>query len=351
MVEVYFKTWNGSANVLDEELLPIDVPHFDYGNDFAVKFNQNPIETFQKEMKENAKLSEYDAAANFLLFCSDIYPKTITSFIFNQKCPFNIENFLFSFFSSFSLEYVEFHKAMSACCSHIAFPNDIKQTEIILKAIVQAYLAQNPYVKYNEISLLILSKALVFMSAFNVPGSEYLPMKQFHAMISSCKMDEAAESNLYNVINKQPIPLFFTFVNFTDPPGYKKTFIFKKKVGLFKTYKNRYYIIDNFTMKYFKDPGLQDQAGEIDIESTITEFVPKEKKESAYICIKNIEGKYIGYKISKNGERKKRHHIDYFIYSDDDEELKQLMMTLNLLSYLYSLCDTLRINPTGNRNL
>ena len=345
MNELSLKTWNGSANILYEEVLPVNFKHFDYPANFAQQFNENPIQTFQHESKNNEKLNECETAANFLFYCSDIYPKSITEFVFNQKCPFNKETFLFSFFSSLSLEYIDFIKALSICCSHIAFPSDVQQTEIILISFIKAFLSVNPYIRINENNLLILSKALIFMSGLNIHNEEPIPQKQFHAMINKINVDEQIETSLYNSINKNPVPLFFTFCNFIDPPGYKKTFHLKKKGGLFKNQKDRYFIIDSFIFKYYKDKTLRDQAGELDIGETFSEFVPRSKKEHSHIITKNVKGEPIGYKISKKtGERKRSNHSEYLIYGDDDEVLKEVVMTLNLLSYLYALCDSLRIN-------
>ena len=343
-----FKTWNGKALELAEEVIPLDMPQFEYSNDFVKNFNENPVETFIREKQKNKSLSNECYAGPYIFHCKGLTATAVSNLIFDHQFPLKVQPFLFFFFSSITLDYMQLHEALLYCIPRIALPDNYQQFNTLVTCFANAYKSQNPYVSLKQEQLTVLVKASIFTSGYRVSDTKFYPKDKFHVLVASLNLTSETEDKLYNQINKHPIPLFFTFASTPTAPNYEKKGMLKKKGGMFKSMKNRYFVIDDFLLKYYSDQTGKQQIGELEIGGTISVFIPKQKKDEMHLLIKNKDGTSIGFKISKkDGIRKKSNHNDYVAYSDKESDIKEWQTTLNLVSFWKPVYDSLL--PSSNQ--
>ena len=326
------KSWNGEAPLLSELEMPLDLPNFEYTPDFAKIFNDSPIDAFLKAKAANTQLNSVYYAGPYIFHCKGIWAKSVTKLVFSEKFPLDTKSFLYFFFSSITLDYMRLSDACSFCLSRIALSENKDQLNIIFKAFSDAYVAANPYIKCSTEEIETIVKACIIHSGFHVQNSTF-PKEKFFELLKDVKESEEMKNKIYEEMLSRPIPLFFTFQDFNSPPEYAKKGMLKKIGGFFKSKKERLFVIDGFILKYYHDKSMKEQIGEIDIAGTVSTHEPKQKKDDEHLLIKNINGGPIGYKMSKEGIRKKSNHTDYAAYADKSEDIESWKSTLNLISF------------------
>lgn len=338
-----FTSWNGKTPEISEDYIPFDLPEFKYPQNFAEKFNADPNSAFNSALKDNTLLSSASYAAQYLFHCKGIYATSITKFIFDSNFSENIHSFLFFFFSSITLDFMKFTEAAYYCLSHIALSENIQNNDMIFSAFADAYLTANSWVKFDTVAAARMVKACMFLSGQNNGSETSLTLEQFQKLFNGVQISEEITSQIYESICRTPIPLFFTFVHFQNAPDYGKSGMLKKKGGIFKSMKNRFFTIEGYILKYYHDNTKKEQIGEIDIGGTTSSYVEKQKKDEAHLLIKNKDGGPIGYKISKKeGTRKKSNHIDYCAYANSSEEINSWASILNLVSFWKQFEDSMK---------
>ena len=159
-------------------------------------------------------------------------------------------------------------------------------------------------------------------------------------LLAAANVSDEVKNVLYEDMSNKPIPLFFTFSNFSKSPEYSKRGMLKKTGGFFKTKKERLFVIQDFLLKYYHDKSMKEQIGELEISGTVSSVEPKTKKDSEHLLIKNLHGGSIGFKISKDGVRKKSNHNEYTAYADDINDLHCWKSTLNLVAFWKDVHDS-----------
>ncbi|EAY20426.1 hypothetical protein TVAG_110380 [Trichomonas vaginalis G3] len=338
--EAEIQSWNGGVPEVEEELIPIDIPKFKHLKGFASNFNKNPLEMVKKSIEVNNNLDDASALGPFLFYNEGVSPIAMTKLVFGPDFPFDVRTFLFYFFSSISHEYTILSKSTYYCLSRIAFPDNPQQIQIIFDCFASAYCTCNPEYNYDLASVIAMAKTLLIASGYNIPNGK-LPLPRFLDLCKYSNIPDNHKMKLYDEINKKPIPIFFTFTHFSSPPEYEKKGMLKKIGGLFKTKKDRCFAIDGFVLKYYNNNTMRDLIGELDIPGTISSFIPATKKEPDYLLIRRKDGGSLGYKISKEGVRKKSNHDDYIAYAEK-EDILSWANTLNLISFWQLFIDTLQ---------
>ena len=332
-VESEERSWNGTTPTISSEYLPISVPKFNFSSSFVNNFNKNPLDTFKKEIENNQKIKEAEYAAQYLFYCYGLQKSALMNFIFSNNIYFKPENFLFLYFSCICMEYISLTDSLYLCLSRIAFPNDKEQLNIIFNSFARCYQMSNPYLKLSLEDIILISKVAIIVSGYHISNNNNYPNDKFMQLLKRVEISDQQKNYFYEKITKKPIPLFFTFGEYTEAPNYKKKGMLKKIGGFFKSKKDRMFAIDDFVLKYYHDKSMKEEIGEIDIGGTISSYEPPTKKTPDYLIIKNKDNTPIGFKISKEGQRKKSNHMDYIAYGDSSNDLKEWAKTLNILSF------------------
>lgn len=338
MASSQVSSWNGSVQPVDNWLMPMDIPHFQYEDSFARNFNQNPHEAFHAIYEKNQRLTEPASAGPFFFYCPNLSPVALTKFIFSKKFPYEIDTFLFHFFSSIVHEYQKIYPPVYHCFSRIALPDDMPTLNRIIHAFSSVYATSNPGDNMDIQTVAKLVKAIILTAGMKTPDFKF-QRNQFMELLKPVSMGVSQKGDLYAEINERPFPIFFTFIEFDTPPEYKKTGMLRKIGGLFKTKKDRCFEIKGFVLKYYSDNTMKQLVGELDIPGTVSSYNPATKKEPEHLLIKKKDGGSLGYKISKEGVRKKSNHSTYIAYSEK-EEIISWANNLNIIDFWKSLLDS-----------
>lgn len=325
------RSWNGPPPDVPSHLIPIDLPKFTYPTDYAKMFNQDPMLMITVAITTDSTIVQLHNMGPYLFYCKGIYPSSISKLIFSPKFPFEIKSFLYFYFNSIIHEFNSLSDSIYYCLSRIAFPPNLSQVNTILEIFSAVYLTANPNFDYDIPALTSLLAALLLQSGYNIPSKKF-PKSKYLELTHINKIPRAYRERVFNDLEKRPFPVFFTFTHFNNPPEYEKKGMLKKMGGLFKTKKDRCFAIEGFVLKYYNDNTMIDQIGELDIPGTISSYQPAQKKEPEHLLIRKSDGGSLGYKISKEGIRKKSNHSDYIAYADKDDILTWAN-NLNLIAF------------------
>ena len=322
-------SWNGRAPILTSKEIPLDLQKYEYSSRFSDDFHVDSVKALNDAKQKYPELENSYSLGPYLFYAPDITPLDLTNFIFSSIQQ--SRSLLFYFFSSITLDYMSILDACRFLLSRIAFPHNIEQINIIFESFVAAYSLANPYISIPTDQMIHIAKSAVLLSGYCCKSSK-MAIEEFLSTLQIVKLPEASKRKMYDSINDSPIPLFFTFTHFDEDPDYNKSGLLKKVGGFFHTKKERFFIIEKYVLKYFNDKTKKSQIGELDIEGTISECLPGDKKDAERLLIKNIDGSNIGYKIKK-GSRKKSNHKEYIAYGNDSKELEGWIHTLNLVAF------------------
>lgn len=325
------RSWNGTPPEVPNYLIPTDLPNFSYPNDYAAKFNADPLTMLIEAIKTDSNNAHLQNLGPYLFYCKGIYPSTVSKLIFSPQFPFDLKSFLYFYFNSIIHDFTSLSDSVYYCFSRIAFPDNKDEIQLILDMFSGIYLTCNPSFEYDIPTLSNLLKALLIQSGFNVPGKKF-PKSKYLELTNNNKIPRPFRERVFDDLENRPFPVFFTFTNFNKPPEYEKRGMLKKIGGLFKTKKDRCFAIDGFVLKYYNDNTMKGLIGELDIPGTISSYEPAQKKEPEHLLIRKKDGGSLGYKISKEGVRKKSNHSDYIAYSDQTD-ITSWANNLNLIAF------------------
>lgn len=326
-----YKSWNGAVPDVPEIFIPLDLPKFNYPNDYANNFNKDPFGMLTIAMATDSNIVHLANLGPYLFYCKGIYPSTMSKLIFGQQFPFESRSFLYFYFSSINHEYMKLSDSIYYCLSRIAFPDNKEKLQLIIDIFASVFKTCNPTLEFDLPTLSGLIKAIIIQSGMAVPSKKY-PKSKFMEITDKLNIKKEYRERIFNDVDKRPVPVFFTFTHFNSPPEYEKKGMLKKIGGLFKTKKDRCFAIEGFVLKYYHDNTMKDQIGELDIPGTVSSYQPAQKKDPEHLLIRKIGGGSLGYKISKEGIRKKSNHSDYVAYSDR-ADITSWANNLNLIAF------------------
>jgi len=331
MADQNLTTWLGPAPEIPEYCIPLDKPDFSLPEDFAREFNMDP----NKAVEQHLANRDISFIAHVLFYCPGIYPSSLTKFVFSKE---NYSHtFLVHYFSSITLDFLDITQAVKFLLSRIAFPNRTSYIGIIFKAFADAYTIGNPSCGFSYSDVNRIAIAAILFSIRQRKDSS-LPQADFEAFLAPTALDADFKVKFYNELKTQAVPIFFDFASSNCEPNYSKKGYLKKVGGMFKLTgkKQRFFIIDGFILKYFKDESMTQQMGEVELRDSVSTFVPPEKKDPEHLLIKRFDGGPIGAKVVK-GVKKGGHHTEYVAYGNE-EDLKSWVSACNFVSF-WSILD------------
>ncbi|KAH0803159.1 ankyrin repeat-containing protein [Histomonas meleagridis] len=334
-------TWIGKAPLLQEIDYPFDHKKFEYPPDFANKFNKSPNQAISEIRSTMRQLNEESNLGPFLMYCPNIYPKSLTQYVFSD--PSNAHSILYYYFGAVNLEFLTIPEAARILLSRIAFPNNQQHLSTLFNTFASVYSEANPYLPLSRKEIAQVTVACIAFSIF-YRKTEVLPLGEFLSFVKTVKVGDAYKEKIYYQLKENPIPIFFEFSVSLEEPNYNKSGLLKKESGgVFKAKSKRFYIIDHFSLKYFKDESKSELIGEIELDGSNTSFVPASKKEPPHMIIKKINGGSIGFTFTKDLQKRRSKETEHVIYENDEDTLLSWTCALNYVSF-WSILDKLTIN-------
>jgi len=327
------ESWRGQPVPFSENETPLDLMTLNYPEGFVELFNLKPEEAIASAKKGQTALDNSFYLGPYLFHCPGLSPVAISNFIFQNMAQ--SRSLLFYYFSSINLDYMSIVDACRFLFSRVAFSDNTDRLMVIFESFASAYILANPYINLSSEDLIRIGMAAVLASGFRTNKSA-MPDEEFLSILENVKLQTSCKLKIIKSINQEPIPLFFSFTHFSQDPDYTKNGNLKKIGGMFKTKKDRYFLIEGYILKYYNDHSKKEQIGELDIEGTVSSYLPADKKEGERLVIKRKDGGAIGYKISK-GVRKKSNHTEYIAYGNDTYDLLCWINTLNLVAFWKTL--------------
>lgn len=325
-------TWLGKAPPLSAVDKITDIVSVACPPCFAPHFNSDPVAAVQGMSNTEPKLLDHYSLGPFLFYCEGLYPSALSRFFFSSTLE-NARSLLFYFFSSANLEYMEIMDAARLLLSRIAFPIEQKRIEVIFDAFADAYLAANVYLGMAPKTVSHIAVSCVVFSIFK-RKKECMELAEFMKLLTKVNVSDQYKKNIYSKVSEKPIPIFFTFAPSVQEPNYTKTGFLKKLGGSFKGKTKRYFVIEEFSLRYYKDANRKHLIGEVELEGIVAELVRATgKKETDRLMIRRLDGGQIGSKIAKDGTRKKSNHKKYEAFAEDNTTLMSWISACNFVSF------------------
>ena len=299
---------------------------------FAPHFNSNPVGAVEGMANTETRLLDQYSLGTFLFYCPNLYPSALSRLFFASTLE-NARSLLFYFFSSANLEFMEIMDAAKLLLSRIAFPIEQERIEAIFDAFADAYLAANVYLDMTPKTVSHIAVSCVVFSIFKTK-SQSMELDSFMKLLKKVPVSEAYKKNVYNAVSANPIPIFVTFASSVQEPDYTKTGFLKKLGGSFKGKTKRFFAIEEFSLRYYKDSNRKHLIGEVELEGIVAELVRATgKKETDRMMIRRLDGGQIGLKILKDGTRKKSNHKKYEAFAEDNDTLMSWISACNFVSF------------------
>ncbi|KAH0795559.1 hypothetical protein GPJ56_000438 [Histomonas meleagridis] len=335
-------TWIGGAPEFQEIDYPYALKRFDYPPDFAKKFNQSPATAITEIQETMKQLKEESNLGPFLMHCPGIYPRALAHYVFSS--PSTSHTLLYYYFDSVNIEYMSIPKAARLLLSRIAFPINQKHLAVLFDSFADVYSTANPYLVISRKDIAQITVACIVFSIF-YRKTKVLPMAEFLSFIKGVKLPDGYKEKIYYELKDNPIPVFFGFSVSLEEPNYNKSGILKRETGgVFKgKFSKRFYIIDHFNLKYFKDETVSELIGQVELDGSYTQFFPANKKEPPHIVIRKLNGGPVGYVYTKDMEKKRIKDTEHVVYDNDVENLISWTCALNYVSF-WSILDEFTID-------
>ncbi|OHT03284.1 hypothetical protein TRFO_29376 [Tritrichomonas foetus] len=329
-------SWIGKPPPLSSNEILINLPKFTYPPNFVQDFQSNPSQTISNLQSNNP---DYSQLANdcylskFLFYCPDISFNSITNFFISR--PKNTKSLFFFYFCSINLDYLDIADAARFVLSRISFPENPTIIKLIFEAFADAYCSSNQYITVSASDVANMARAAILYS-MKKQGTESMSKDEFTNLICNIPASKDAKNSFYESIRRSPIPLFFTFLNPKIEPEMKKVGHLTKVGGIFKKKSKVLFSLIQSEIQYFKDTGSKEPAGGIEIENTITTYVPQAQKEQAHMVIRRIDGAPFGYSLSK-GQKKPSKKTQHSLFAKNEQELTSWISMLNYVAVYTTL--------------
>jgi hypothetical protein len=330
-------TWLGKAPQLGELDVPLDYSQLDAPPTFASKFNNNPWQAVTDIRAQVPELCDVFNLGPFLFNCPGIWPRAVTRFVFRPQCPEQPRCFLHYFFRSANIEYLSISEAAKILLSRIALPNNIEHVSVIIRAFSEAYRAANQYINLSPDAVFSITRAAIVHALHN-RHDESLPINTFlNPWLSDVQASDDFKRQLYEGCERHPIPLFFTFTSCVEVPNLHRSGFLYKVGSSITGKKKRWFVIEGFNLRYYKDPKAREPKGEASLGGTVTQIAkPAHKKDAMHLVLKRKDGEIFGHKYA-NGGKKKNNRTDFQLYGKDAQTLQVWATSCNVVSFLYEL--------------
>jgi hypothetical protein len=155
-----------------------------------------------------------------------------------------------------------------------------------------------------------------------------MPREQFLKWLTHANISPEYKNYLFELAERFPIPLFFTFAPSVTAPDFSRSGFLTKTAGVFASKKKRFFVLEGPTLFYYKDRSKSALVGEIELIETVSEIKKAAKKDPPHLSIRRWDKKVFGQKVSK-GQKKKGHHTSFSLFAPDPETLYGWVMACN----------------------
>jgi hypothetical protein len=101
--------------------------------------------------------------------------------------------------------------------------------------------------------------------------------------------------------------------------------------------KKRWFVIDGFNLRYYKDVKAREPKGEVPLGGTVTLLVkPANKKDTEHLILRKKDGEVFGYRYA-NGGKKKNNRTEFHLYGKDRQTLQVWATSCNVVAFLNEL--------------
>jgi hypothetical protein len=329
-------TWLGKPPPLADIDLPLDYKPPAAPPDF-LRFNNDPELVVNEFSPHFSELLDHFTLCPFLFQPPGLHPRAIHHFIFAH--PENRPSLLYFFFGSANLEFLSIAQAASILFSRIAFSDDPAEFALKLQVFSEVYLRTNQWTTLSLTEIQYVARACIAYSFHRKTDSEITQQDFSSVWLSKVKASNEHKTKLFEEARQSPIPLFFMFAPSTEAPLLGRTGSLSKLGGGFKRKSNRYFTIDDFTLKCFKDPAKTQIAAEVELRGTVTKVIaPTSKKEIDRLVITRKDDKPFGFKFTK-GQKKKASHTQYVFYGGERPFLLNWANSLNFNAFMAMIAD------------
>ncbi|KAH0788333.1 PH domain containing protein [Histomonas meleagridis] len=332
-----FNTWLGPSTPLDAADIPVDKPLYQYPPNFANEFNRNSLATIKNAQSigfSQYLKNSYDIAP-YLFYCQGIHPRAITQFFFSNP---SISSALFYYyFSSISLEYLPLADAIRILLSRIAFPADMAKVLVVLDSFADAYYSANSFLCENKNDIVKIALAAIVFT-INKKKTKAMSSNTFLSILQNVKSSKEYKLQVYESLKERPIPLFLTFTQLINEPNLdlKGDLVKVGSGSVLKRKKKRLFLLNGYSMQSFKDKEMTELTLNIPLVNVLTQYVPAKGKEPSHFIISSLDNNAFGESFSKNKKKVSKNN-SYTFYANDDDEIRNWVYALKLVSFYNSI--------------
>jgi hypothetical protein len=330
-------TWLGKAPQLTDRDMPVDFSPRSAPADFAANFNSSPLHATNDLRARFPELSDVFNLGPFLFHCRGLWPRAMSCFVFDPRCPDRPGSILHYFFRAVNIEFISLPEAARILLSHIALPDDGEHLCAVIRSFADAYLASNGYVNMPIEAICSMTRATI-VHAIHKRADDSLPVATFlKPWLSGITAPGDFKRRLYDACERNPIPIFFTFASSVEVPNLHRAGFMYKVGSSITRKKKRWFAIEGFRLRYYNDPKMTQPMGEADLAETVTEIVkPTAKKDTDHIVLRKRDGSTFGTKFAKGG-KKKNHRADFTLYGKDTQTLQAWAASCNIVAFVCEL--------------
>jgi hypothetical protein len=311
---------------------PPDCPLWAPPPDFHISFFTDPFQALARLQELYPEVADPVNLCLFLFHCSQVFPRSITRFIFDERQRIEQDSLLTFFFEAVDFDLTSVPECAARVFSRLALPYDMGKFALIVECFAQVYLDSNPYVIFTLTEIGRITVAAIVASIYKKKRSS-MPYEAFAKWLSMCAINESYKQQLYKMVERSPIPTFFDTGVFEVEPEFDQIGCFSKSGGLSGSAKKRFFAFEDFMLCYFKDEKKKVRMGEIDLLGTYTTREKEKKKGGEVLRIRRFDGQLFGWKIV-HGRRKAGHHREFVLAPHGKQSLAGWGEACNALSFI-----------------
>ena len=293
------------------------------------------------------KPSSPDQFAKYLYFSP--YSPQIIYILLKKKDLFNIK-FLFYYFSSPKIEYIPFNNFLECFFSRIAIPSSKEEIIILFESIgsvFETYSHVLPMGSYSFTHTIVCFFYYFYMKLINQPLDDQKFSKILKSHNSSKFISKQLLSKLISIKNECNFSLFFTFSHPNYSPNLEKNGYLTATIGLFGTNKKVFVIIEQFSLKMYKDDSKKVEIGGIPLLNINFLYLENTKYSFTIQSDDNIP---VGY-VLQGGKPIIQDPGKLILIVDSLEELESWRSSIMHVSFLKTMNNLTIMPPWKDNNI
>jgi hypothetical protein len=274
----------------------------------------------------------------FLFYCSQVFPRSITRFLFDERQRIHPSSFLMFFFHAADLDLTAVPECAARVFSRLALPYDTAKFSLIVESFERVYFDANRYVVFTMKEVECITVAAIVASIYKQKRSS-MPYVVFAKWLARCGFSESYKEQLHKMVEKSPIPIFFDTGVFQAEPEFDEIGCFSKSSGSSGKTRKRFFAFSGCVLCYYVDEKKKARIGEIELIGTYTTREKEEKKKGGEtLRIRRFDGQLFGWKIV-HGRRKAGRHKEFVLTPHGKQSLAGWSEACNALSFVASVAN------------